>query len=226
MATTYAYVTDDTPLEATPLPDYAPEPEPAEALDFDIGVWSGMPADKAVRIYKELYALGTLSPANYGIELTPFDENGLLMDDSFWRIPLFDEGMLLPWLATSVDLSILDAQVDSFYAGHYQMNFINGNGSGDIPITFIETRNASILNSAKRIKQIMFPADGTQGVPKDYLMNLKIYTFDRQSRSNRMFEIDHLVALQAGNLPLEASNTSGVATVTLTFVKMFPMLAK
>lgn len=76
---------------------------------------------------------------------------------------------MLPWLCQSIDLSILDAQTDSVQVGAFQLNHITGNGSGEISIPFIETRNAAILNSARAIKAIMFPDGengGTQALPK------------------------------------------------------------
>ena len=230
----------------------------------DGGVWSGMPIEKALMYYEEIYAMGTLSPIHYGVELRPFDETGLLattlisMYDSGslkpqtaahtniqgwsdlkrWKdnirqfpeiidtpIPLFDKQYNLPWLATSLDLSILDAQNDSANIGHYQMNFINGNSSGDVQIPFIETRNGAILNSAQAIKSIMFNKDGTQAAPKDYLMVMTLFIYDKNNRSTRVFEVNHLVALQTTSVPMDASNTNGVATVQLGFLKMFPMLA-
>lgn len=185
------------------------------------GVWSGMSIEEAKGYYDALYAIGTLSAIHYGVELRPFDENGLIATSP--DITLFDN-FWLPWLATSLDLSVLDAQNDSANVGHYQINYITGNSSGDIQIPFIETRAADILNSAKAIKSIMFNKDGTQAVPADYLMMLKAFIYDKHNRSTRVFEMDHLVALQVGSVPLEASNVNGVATVQLTFLKMFPML--
>ena len=142
-------------------------------------------------------------------------------------IPLVDEEFSLPWLCQSLDLSLLDALTDSVQVGTFQLNHITGNGSGEISIPFIETRNASILNSALAIKEIMFPkgeSGGTQALPKDYLMRMTAYIYDKHSYSTRVFEVQHLVALQAGSIPLDATNKNGIGIVTLNFVKMFPML--
>lgn len=220
------------------------------------GGWSGMPIEKALTYYNQIYATGILSSIHYGVTLEPFDQSGAIANatvklfdtydlvnqeaghfSAFMKgldgfspeelndpIPLFDENYNLPWLASSIDLSILDAQTDSVNIGHFQLNHITGNSSGEISIPFIETRNAAILNSAKAIKKIMFAKDGTQALPKDYLMVMKIYIYDRHSFSTRVFEIDHLVALQTASIPLDASNKNGAGVVTLNFVKMFPML--
>ncbi|MGU9609543.1 hypothetical protein ACV359_08010, partial [Acinetobacter baumannii] len=71
--------------------------------------------------------------------------------------------------------------------------------------------------------EIMFNKDGTQPPPIEYLMRLKIYAFDKAARNQNQFAIEHLVALQAGNLPLDAANKAH-AIVTLNFIKMFPNL--
>lgn len=143
------------------------------------------------------------------------------------RIPLLDDDYKLPWLCQSIDLSVLDAQTDSANIGSFQLNYLTGNSSGEISIPFIETRNAAILNSARAIKAIMFPdgaEGGTQALPKDYLMRMTIYIYDKHSYSTRVFEVQHLVALQTGSIPLDATNRGGVGIVTLNFIKMFPML--
>lgn len=208
------------------------------------GPWGGLCAADALNLYKELYALGTLSSVHFGVEIKPWDENGLINSQEInlykvenltkigWdpeaqesgAIPLFDDKYKLPWLAHNCDTSNLDAQFDSINVGHHQMNFLTGNASGEISVTFIETKNGAILNSAKAIKEIMFPRDGTQALPKDYLMVMTIYIYDRFNSNTRIFEQKRLVALQADSIPLDASNVNGVMMVPLTFMKMFPML--
>lgn len=140
---------------------------------------------------------------------------------------IFNKISKLPWLCQNLDLSLLDAQTDSVNVGAFQLNHITGNGSGEISIPFIETRNASVLNSAHALKKIMFPEGvngGTQALPNDYLMRMTIYIYDRHSYSTRVFEVQHLVALQTGSIPLDATNKNGIGIVTLNFIKMFPML--
>ena len=188
------------------------------------GMWSGMPISKAKAIYDGIYKLGTISNIHFGVELKPFDPNSAIAQQD---IPIFDEQVRLPWLCQSIDLSVLDAQTDSAQVGAFQLNFLTGNNSGEISIPFIETKNADILNSTGFIKDIMFPdgaAGGTQALPIDYLMKMTIYIYDRHSYSTRVFEVQHMVALQTGSIPLDASNRGGVGIVTLNFIKMFPML--
>ncbi len=96
------------------------------------GEWSGMPIALAKPIYTKLYDLGVLSLAHFGVELQPFFDDAEIGDAS-----IFEDDILLPWLANSVDLSILDAQTDSAHIGHYQINYITGNNSGEITINFI-----------------------------------------------------------------------------------------
>lgn len=183
-------------------------------------LWSGLTVDKAVSHYQELYALGTLSAAHFGIEIRPYRANSKIAQAN---IPIFDPSNKIAWLANNVDVSLLDAQTDSVHIGHYQLNHITGNASNELSISFIETKAAAITNSALAIKQIMFNKDGTQQPPINYLMRLKIYAFDKAVRTKHHFEIEHLVALQAGNLPLDAANKAH-SIVTLNFIKMFPNL--
>lgn len=220
---------------------------PDATLPSVVGVWAGMNPDQAQSVFSELYGLDVLSMAHFGVTLEAFYDdaeivskqidlyssfdlknmlgNGHAPSKSPQKIPLIDRDFKLMWLATNVDISTLDAQNDSVHVGHFQLNYFTANGTGDISVTFIETRNASIINSARAIKSVMFNDDGTQAVPKDYLMRLKIYTFDKHSQSTRPLEVEHIVALQAANLPLESSTANGVGMVTLNFTKMFPMLA-
>jgi len=217
------------------------------------GVWTGMPIDEALRQYQKIYSWGTLSSLHYGVWLEPFDEDGKIAKESIELIDSYDlthheagnfnafekgeKGFLagtkiesiplmdntkLPWLCQSLDLSVLDAQTDSVQIGAFQLNHITGNSSGEISIPFIETRNASILNSALAITD--GEDGGTQALPNDYLMRMTIYIYDKHSISTRVFEVQHLVALQTGSIPLDATNRNGVGIVTLNFIKMFPML--
>lgn len=192
--------------------------------DSILGMWSGMPITDAKKHYSQIYALGQISSIHFGVELEPFDNDAQIAKN---EIPLFDVEKKLPWLCQSIDLSLLDAQTDSVQVGAYQLNHITGNNSGEISIPFIETRDASILNSALAIKAIMFPDGengGTQCAPNDYLMRMTIFIYDKHSFSTRVFEVKHLVALQTGSIPLDATNRNGVGIVTLNFIKMFPML--
>lgn len=59
------------------------------------------------------------------------------------------------------------------HVGHFQLNHVTGNASNELSISFIETKEAAIANSAKAIKEIMFNKDGTQPPPIEYLMRLK-----------------------------------------------------
>lgn len=193
------------------------------------GWWAGKTAAELQQIYKQLYSLGTLSQAHYIVELEPYDPNGPLSE-----IPLFNKvpvklegfdltGVLLPWLATSCSISLIDAQSDSIQAGHHQQNFITGNGSNDVTITFLETEDARILRGFNAVRAVMFNKDGTQGLPAQYMMKLKISLFKRYNREARPFTKKWLVALQAASVDLAAQNKDALE-VPLTFLKMYPML--
>lgn len=193
------------------------------------GYWAGMPAQDLKSIYRQLYGLGTLSKAHYIVELEPYDSTGPLSEILlFDKVPLRTDsynltGVLLPWLATECSLSVLDAQSDSVQAGHYQQNFITGNNSSEVQVTFLETKGAAILNAAQEIKAVMFASDGTQGLPAEYMMRLKISLFPRDDRSGEVFSEEWLVALQAASVDLAAQNKDALE-VPLTFLKMYPML--
>lgn len=185
--------------------------------------WAGMTASDAKTLYKELYAVGTLSQAHFGVELEPLFPDGAI-GKSASLIDWFSSSIHLPFLAQSVDAHILDAQTDSVNVGHYQLNHLSGNGSGELQVAFLETRQAQILKSTQIIKNLMFNANGTQNPPKDYLMRLKIYAFDRQDRENHVFEQQHIVALTDAGASFEVGNSGAVTIVQVTFTKMFPML--
>lgn len=193
------------------------------------GWWAGKTAAELQQIYRQLYSLGTLSQAHYVVELEPYDPAGPLS-----KIPLFNKvpvraggfdltGAVLPWLATSCSMSLIDAQSDSIQAGHFQQNFITGNGSSEVTVTFLETENAHILKGFNRIKAIMFNKDGTQGLPAQYMMMLRISLFKRYNRDSRPFIREWLVALQAASVELAAQNKDALE-VPITFVKMYPIL--
>jgi len=193
------------------------------------GWWAGKTAAELQQIYKQLYSLGTLSQAHYIVELEPYDPAGPLS-----KIPLFNKvpvrlgrfdltGAVLPWLATSCSISLIDAQSDSIQAGHHQQNFITGNGSNDVTITFLETEDARILRGFNAVRAVMFNKDGTQGLPAQYMMKLKISLFKRYNREARPFTKEWLVALQAASVDLAAQNKDALE-VPLTFLKMYPML--
>ena len=182
------------------------------------GYWAGMSAGDFKSIYRGLHAVGTLLSANYIVELAPYQPDSLVASTS-----LFDEFNWLPWLATSCSLPLMEAQVENVQAGHFQQNYITGNAVGDIQLTFLETMEGDILNSAQQIKKIMFSEDGTQGLPYDYMMWLKISLFPRHNRGIIPYSERILVALQTASLDLAATNPNPIE-VPLGFTRMYPML--
>lgn len=184
-----------------------------------LGYWSGTTAADLKAQYMRLRELGTLSAAHYIVRLRPYNQSGALSQFSLF-IKL---GGAVEWLAASVPISIVDAQVDSVQIGHFQQNFITANNENEVPITFIETANGDILKFADGLKGLMFSRDGTQGLPADYLMYLSVSVFDRANRGNLVFTKESLVALQSSSIEL-AGNSNEVLIVPLTFVKMFPMV--
>lgn len=219
-----------------------------KAQKSEVGAWGGTTSENAQRIYQQVYGVGTLAKCLFGITLTPYKPDGALAEltTSLYNasdlntllqygkgtkdkqpVPLVDDNFneVLPLLCASLDITFLEAQTESFTVGHHQLNYITGNSSESITLNLIETRNGSILNSAKAIKSLMFPQDGTQLVPAEYLMILNIFIYDRHSKSRHVFTLDYLVALQTASLSLEVEERNGVSIVPLTFLKMFPNVA-
>ncbi len=213
-----------------------------------LGIYGGLTAIQAQALSRELSELDILMTPNFKVELSPYDPsskiaklqvqllNGLhqalatanrSVVDERVNLPLFAQsskyGQYIQYLATDVDVSLLDAQSDGVQVGSMMLNHLTGNSTGEISITFIETRNAMILNSAKAIAGIMFNSDGTQAPPIDYLMKLKISAIDRHNHL-AVFDKTWVVSLQTGSISF-SSGDIGRASTQLNFVKMFPMLA-
>lgn len=201
----------------------------ANAQNKSVGWWAGMTGANLSLINRMLYSMGTISQAHYIVDLEPYDATGALSD-----LPIFDKkplseagfsltGAMLPWLATSCNMSLLDMQSDSVQAGHFQQNYLTANSASEVQVTFLETKRADILNSMISIKRIMLNDDGTMGLPADYMMRLKISLFRRDNRDDRVFSQSWLVALQAASVDLAAQNKDALE-VPITFLKMYPML--
>lgn len=182
------------------------------------GYWAGLSAGEFKSIYQGLRELSTLSSANYMVELAPYQP-----DSKIAIIDWFDNFSWLPWLATSCSLPLMEAQVDNVQAGHYQHNYITGNSVSDIQLTFLETRDGHILNTAQQIKDLMFSEDGTQGLPYDYMMWMTISLYERGNRKSKPYVERILVALQTASLDLAATNPNPIE-VPLGFTRMYPML--
>lgn len=216
---------------------------------FKRGVWSGVDAEEAIAEFENLYNTGLFLPTNFGIKLRPYDPDGELADleiqnysayelgtllipdfntspeKKLIKLPLLDEEFTaLPFLCVDTHLTGIDAITESVNAGHYQLNYITGNTTDEITVNMHETRACDIFNSVQAIKKLMFKDDGTQALPNDYLMYLTLYTYDQHSRSTKIIEQTHLVALKASSLDLSVENRSTTAIVPLTFIKMFPNL--
>lgn len=177
-------------------------------------------ATQNIQLYgaNELQSLLMRIQAQNGEYDTPSlgDSSILLSDEPLRRV--------LPWLAQSITASNINAQVESVQVGSQQFNYINGCVNTEVTVNFIETRNFAISNSLQAIKSIMFPRDGTQGYPANYLMKMKIYAFDRHVRAINPFELNYLVAVQSDSLNFDATNASVGMIIPVTFVTMFPSL--
>ncbi|GAA5003271.1 hypothetical protein GCM10023206_06790 [Acinetobacter puyangensis] len=192
------------------------------ATDENPGPWVGRTAKDAYALYNAIYALGTISTAHFGVEFSPLFNDGKIAN---LDLALFDNSTYkIPFLAQNVEASLIDADTDSIKVGAFNLNHITGNASNEVQISFIETKNGDISESFRLIKNCTFNDDGTQFPPKDYLMRVQIYSFDRNDYNFRAIEQAYIVALQAASVPFDATNLNGVLVVPVTFTKMFPML--
>lgn len=182
------------------------------------GYWSGMAAKDMSSVAKQLYDLGTLFKANYIVTLEPYNSDSQIADLELFNLEQ------LTWLATSCSMSLINANTGQIQVGHHQINHVESYSTGDMDISFIETKNADIIKFAKAVKKIMFNNDGTQNVPYHYLMRLTISLFPRHARSDEVVSESWIVALQAGSIDLSASENTAFIDVPLTFTKMFPMM--
>lgn len=218
----------------------------AQGTKLQKGVWSGVSVEEARKQYENLYNTGIFIPTHFGVKFAPYDPDGALAEEEINLYSPYELGMLLysdfditpqkqlgkiplldpdfttvPFLCSSVDVPIIEANSDSANIGHYQLNYLTGNATEEITFNMIETRNGAMANSAKAIKEIMFKKDGTQAVPKDYLIVATVYAYDRHARSLDIFEVNYLLALKTTTLALDVENRAG-SVVPLTFLKMFP----
>lgn len=190
------------------------------------GWWAGLSAAELKGAYKSIYELGTLSKAHYIVELKPLNPDSVKEGGQFELISALKQagtGWALPWLATSVNFGLLDAQADSIQAGAYQINYITGNSSSEVQVTFLETANADIIRMAKAIKRAMFHRDGTQGLPFDYLLEMRVALFDRRDRNTQPAEFNWIVALTGGQLDFSGADRDPLQ-ISLTFTKMYPVM--
>lgn len=182
-------------------------------------VWAGMTAAKAKNMYEQIYAVGTLSQAHFGVKLSAYFQNS-----EIGKLHLLQNSSYLPFLAQSVEASLLSAQSDSANVGHYPLHHIGGNNLPEMQIGFLETKDAVIANNIMAIKEMMFHKDGTQGLPKDYLMRLDLFAFDRHNFELKPFKKSWIVALQDASISFESSAVNGVVVIPVTFTKMLPNL--
>jgi hypothetical protein len=201
-------------------------------IDIDISKkasnapWSGLDSKELKAAYKQVYALGTLSKAHYVVELSPVNPSPISAGGVLGSVLALQPdglGWALPWLATSVNFGLLDAQNDSVQIGAHQQNYITGNSSSEVQVTFLETANGDIIRMVQAIKRAMFKRDGTQGLPYDYLLNMRIYLFDRNNKKTKPADFNWIVALTSSSLDLSGSDRDPLQ-LQLGFQKMYPMM--
>lgn len=129
----------------------------------------------------------------------------------------------LAWRAMDCTLPIINAEVDSVKVGHYQYQYLTGNQRPEINITFLETAQGDILNSAIEMSELMFPSNGTLIEPSKYAFWLEVILFPKENRGfERVFQ-KYLCQLQTANAELAARETTALE-VPLTFTQLPPYL--
>ena len=189
--------------------------------------WGGMTSTELYLRYRSLHRMGVLQQCHYMVAFRPFDENGLLFKIRK-RVPLVDfdnRGQLMGWLASEVDLSAMSAETDSVKAGGFTHNFLNGLGGGEFSMTLLETSRADVQDSAKKIKALMVNSNGTQNLPRDYLIQVDVAQFhpERGGASKPVLVSSMVAMLTEANTSLSASGREALQ-VQMTFTKAVPFL--
>lgn len=167
-------------------------------------------------LYKKIRDEGILKNCHYCIEIEPYNPQSAMANSA--RIHLFKtlkDSFNHRWLLiTNADWPILQADTESQKVASYQSNRITGRQSGEFALTFLDNKQADVLNSLQAIEGFIFNDDGTQNVPADYAIKMTPYLFDAKSFKTRLYAKPILVALQAvqtatnaEHAPLEISTT-------------------
>jgi hypothetical protein len=210
---------------------------PANAKRINVKkYWFGETREDAMSEYRAVVSHGFTLKCNYAVSLTPYKDNGILVNN-FKKIP---EGKSKPqpsiinlnglgsadipiWLlATDVDMNMLTADIESIKVGNSQLNRLAGATNSDVQITFLETSHVDVLSGLQIIQSSQFNDNGTQNLPAEYAMWLKVDMFDRYDRTKIAWSRQLLVCLQTiANLGLTSSEHTPL-TIQATFMQLNP----
>lgn len=171
-------------------------------------------------LYKKIRDEGILKNCHYCIEIEPYNPQSEMANSA--RIHLFKtlkDPFNHRWLLiTNADWPILQADTESQKVASYQSNRITGRQSGEFALTFLDNKQADVLNSLQAIEGFIFNDDGTQNVPADYAIKMTPYLFDAKSFKTRLYAKPILVALQAVQTATNAEHAS--LEVSTTWVQL------
>ena len=179
--------------------------------------WAGLSKAEINAHYKNLHALGVQQKEYYIVRFKPF-RNGILRN-----IPLIDNE-LSGWLATDVSWPVLQVKKKKKKAGNYNLNYATGRQAPEINITMIETSSALVMQSIMQMRNVMFPQDGTFGLPSDYSLWVEMYLYGRENGiAYPKTACRSLCYISQATLETSASDGGGL-TVPLTFTTSRPFM--
>jgi hypothetical protein len=181
--------------------------------------WAGMQKSELVSHYKSLKALGIQHKEYYVVRFRPYRENKTKDIDLLSNV-------LSGWLATSVNLQLLQAETDSKKAGAFMLNFLTGKQATPITINMIETEGNLVTNSITKLASLMFKPDGTYGLPADYSFWVEVMLYSRANgRANYESGFKSLVYPTDVALDLDSADHSALTIpITLTPSRTFMTL--
>ncbi|ENV88226.1 hypothetical protein ACE5JW_11765 [Acinetobacter radioresistens] len=179
--------------------------------------WGGMPRDRFVGLYRDLYKLGIQHKSFYLVQFSAYRNNATR------NLELVTNN-LMPWLATELSVPLLQFDTDSKRMGHYNANHITGSQSPEITLTMIETKNNYVAHSLMQYAQLVCHVDGSYGLPAEYVMWMDLWLYNRdKGLAAPSFKSRYLVKATQASLELAASEGSAL-TIPITFSQARPFM--
>ena len=180
----------------------------------------GLSAASARARFRSLYTLGVVLQCNYAVYAVDIFN---IQGNAGLVIPWFSKDFPMSWLATDAEFSIGSNESESFYAGNHQMNYFTQQSSDTLDVTFIETKHAHIINSAKSCRGIAMPSDGTVKEPKYYAFKLVVAMFGaNRNLKTPVAQSSYIVGVKEASTSLSSSGRSEIAKTQVTFQKLRP----
>ena len=185
---------------------------------------AGRTLPDAFALYRQIANEGILKNCYYCIEMEPYNPQSEMANSA--RIHLFktlQNSFNHRWLLiTNADWPILQADTESQKVASYQSNRITGRQAAEFALTFLDNKQADVLNSLQAIEGFIFNQDGTQNVPNDYAIRMTPYLFDAKSFKTRIYAKPVIVALQAVQTSTNAEHSP--LEISTTWVQLDPFM--